>query len=54
MFRPCSTQQTKLIIDIKTTLISVGGASKNFKLLDVELLPNPPVMGVLTLDLHNW
>ena len=29
---------------------SVGGATNSFKLLDVEHLPNPPDMGVLTLD----
>ena len=33
---------------------SVGGASNIFKLLDVEHLPDPPDMGVLTLDLLDW
>ena len=33
---------------------SVGGASNSFKLLDVEHLPDPPDMGVLTLDLLYW
>ena len=32
---------------------SVGGASQ-FQALDVEHLPDPPEVGVLTLDLLDW
>ena len=53
LFFSCSTQQTKSIIYIYTMFNSVGGISHSFKLIDVEHLPNPLDVGLLTLDLTD-